>query len=132
MADSVSSYKRSNSVSIFRKWCIHTIVMSKQVNVLLNIAYKFILFNDVLKLLPEIPLSCIFTKCVFLRGEPHIGFRTQSDIVTLEGGAGAVTDEALKFRKIIEFESSWIVMNCQWRNCQKDDLTEVRLNIYCF
>ena len=87
--------------------------MSKQVNVLLNIAYKFILFNDVLKLLPEIPLSCIFTKCVFLRGEPHIGFRTQSDIVTVEGGGGAVTDEVLKFRKIIEFESSRIVMNCQ-------------------
>ena len=29
-------------------------------------------------------------------------------------GGGAITNDALKFGKIIEFESSWIVMNCQW------------------
>ena len=37
-----------------------------------------------------------------LRGESHIDFRTQCVIMT----DGALTNDVLKFRKIIEFQSS--------------------------
>ena len=30
------------------------------------------------------------------------------------GVGGAITNDALNFRKSIKFQSSWIVMNCQW------------------
>ena len=30
------------------------------------------------------------------------------------GGLWAITNDVLKFRKIIEFQSSWIAMSCQW------------------
>ena len=43
-----------------------------------------------------------------LRGESHIDFRTQSVIMTLRGGA--ITNDILKFGKIIEFQSSWIAI----------------------
>ena len=51
------------------------------------------------------------------RDESHIDFRTQSVIMTLGGGiggggGGAITNGVMKFRKIIEFQSSEIVMNC--------------------
>ena len=47
------------------------------------------------------------------RGESHIYFRTQRVIMTLAGWR-TITNDVLKFRKIIEFQSLWIVMNCQW------------------
>ena len=45
-----------------------------------------------------------------LRGESHIDFRTQCVIMTLGGGGGevwggAITNEIVKFIKIIEFQS---------------------------
>ena len=46
-----------------------------------------------------------------LRGKSHIEFRTQCVIMTLAGGnrgGEAITNGALKFTKIIEFESSCI------------------------
>ena len=46
-----------------------------------------------------------------LRGKSHIEFRTQCVIMTLAGsnrGGEAITNCALKFTKIIEFESSCI------------------------
>ena len=49
----------------------------------------------------------------------HIDFHTQTVIMTLGGWAGevvggaAISNDVLKFRKIIEFQSSWIVMSCQ-------------------
>ena len=46
-----------------------------------------------------------------IRSESHIDFCTQSVIMTL---GGDITKGALKFRKMIEFQSSWIAMNCQW------------------
>ena len=70
-----------------------------------------------------------------LRGESHMGFRTQCVIVTLacvyvcvcvcvcvcvEGGegGGTINNDVLKFRKVIEFESSCIT-SClsyhQWK-----------------
>ena len=42
--------------------------------------------------------------------ESQIDFRTQCVIMT--DSAGGLT--LMKFRKILEFQSSWIVMNCQW------------------
>ena len=48
-----------------------------------------------------------------LKGEPHIDFRMQCVIVTLTG-RGAITNGIFKFRKVIEFQSSWIAINCQW------------------
>ena len=41
-------------------------------------------------------------------------------------------NDALKFRRTIEFQSSSVVMNCEWSNCLNDDLTKIRLKIYCF
>ena len=49
----------------------------------------------------------------YLRGESCIDFRTQRLIMMLEvggGGGGAITNDVLKFRKVIEFESSCIVI----------------------
>ena len=46
---------------------------------------------------------------VLFRGASHIDFRTQCVIMTLAGG-GTVTNDVLKFRKVIEFESSCIVI----------------------
>ena len=46
-----------------------------------------------------------------LRGKSHIEFRMQCVIMTLAGsnrGGEAITNGALKFTKIIEFESSCI------------------------
>ena len=54
-----------------------------------------------------------------IRSESHIDFRTQSVIMTLgwgwEGGGegGDITNCALELRKMIEFQSSGIAMNCQ-------------------
>ena len=54
---------------------------------------------------------------ILLRGESHIDFRTQSVLMTLGvvgggggvagvGGGGAITNDALNFRKSIKFQSS--------------------------
>ena len=40
------------------------------------------------------------------RGDSHIAFCAQCVITTLEGGEEAITDDVLKFRKLIEFQSS--------------------------
>ena len=40
------------------------------------------------------------------RGDLHIAFCTQCVITTLEGGEEAITDDVLKFRKPMEFQSS--------------------------
>ena len=56
------------------------------------------------------------------KGESHIDFHTHCAIMALNdrgrgwrwGGRRAITNEALKFRKIVEFQCWWIVMNCQW------------------
>ena len=45
-----------------------------------------------------------------IRGQSHIDFRTQCVIMTLTGG-GAITNDVLKFRKDIEFDSSCIVIH---------------------
>lgn len=44
-----------------------------------------------------------------LKGEPHIDFRMQCVIVTLTG-RGAITNDILKFRKVIEFQRSSIAI----------------------
>ena len=44
--------------------------------------------------------------CCSFRSETHILFRTQSVIVTLRGKGGGIPNDVLKFRKIIEFQSS--------------------------
>ena len=50
-----------------------------------------------------------------VRGESHIYFCVQCVKMTLGGGVwGVITNDVLKFRKIIDFQSSWIVMNCQF------------------
>ena len=47
----------------------------------------------------------------YLRGESHIDFRTQCVIVTRAGGGGGgIANDVWKFRKVIEFESSCIVI----------------------
>ena len=43
------------------------------------------------------------------RAESHIDFRTQCVIMTLVGW-GAITNDVLKFIKVIEFESSCIII----------------------
>ena len=43
------------------------------------------------------------------RGELHIDFRTECVTMTLTSGAD-ITNDVLKFRKVIEFESSCIVI----------------------
>ena len=40
------------------------------------------------------------------RGDSHIAFCTQCVITMLEGGEEAITGDVLKFRKLIEFQSS--------------------------
>ena len=39
-----------------------------------------------------------------VKGESHIDFCMQCILMTLEGG-GAITNDIVKFRKVIEFES---------------------------
>ena len=41
------------------------------------------------------------------KGESHIDFRTQCVIIKL-AGVGTITNDVLKFRKVMEFESSCI------------------------
>ena len=51
-------------------------------------------------------LCSLITLDIF-RGEPHIDFRTQCVLMTLRGrDGGAMATDVLKFRKIIEFQSS--------------------------
>ena len=47
-----------------------------------------------------------------IRGESHIEFRTQCVIMTLGVGGGGLS--LMSFREIIEFQGSYIAMNCQW------------------
>ena len=54
-------------------------------------------------------LSENLSKNVKLRGESHIDFRSQRFIMMLVDG-GPITNGTLKFRKVIEFESSCIVI----------------------
>ena len=49
---------------------------------------------------------------LYVRGESRIDFCRQSH--NEGGGGGGITNDVLKFRKIIEFQSSWIAMSCQW------------------
>ena len=44
---------------------------------------------------------------LYVRGESRIDFCRQSH--NEGGGGGSITNDVLKFRKIIEFQSSWIV-----------------------
>ena len=59
----------------------------------------------------------VISFCVLLSSvsvESHIDFRRQSVIIALKGGRwGVITNGALKFRKIIEFQSLLIFMDCQ-------------------
>ena len=61
----------------------------------------------------------IISFCVLLSSvsaESHIDFRTQSVIMALKVGGGVwgvITNSALKFRKIIEFQGPLIFMDCQ-------------------
>ena len=65
--------------------------------VLVAFTYKAILFNFA-------PL-----------GESHVDFCTQGVIMTLAGcwEHWFINNDVLKFRKILKFQSSCIVMNCQ-------------------
>ena len=45
---------------------------------------------------------------IYVRVESHIDFPTQCLIMTLASG-GAITNDNLKFRKVIEFQSSCIL-----------------------
>ena len=100
-------------LDVFPYWVKFT--MSSNLNNIIISQPHFYTFELSPKNSTFIPLLKILNLIIsdfWVRDESHIDFCKQSVTMTQEGG-GAITNDVSKFGKIIEFQSSWIVMNCQ-------------------
>ena len=60
-----------------------------------------------------------------IRGESHINYRMQCFILTLEV-RGAIKNDVLKIRKVVEFQTSCIVIGFSYKSSMRKDHLSIK------